>query len=278
MKLIKKISFILVIIISGFFLRNVFVDRLIKNSSNSNFSQIAKSRSQPYKLSVWGSSTAYFNFDAKTLKNKLEIECYNFGISGAFFNQLQHIKYFARNNQNTNIVWVINPYEFKEDVDSKLKEEAFFTPFSHQLGNGLDYIFGWRQIYHFNSEHWSIILKNKNFSEFNECGGLLVTKEFRSENGYYRDENPFNFSNQKIQEFNKIANQIKKENNLIIVLPPYLGKTNFKQLKTQLGKNIIDYSDWSKTPQDFHDYIHLNKDAALKLSKELANDLKPILR
>ena len=278
MKLIKNISFILVVIVIGFLLRNLFVYRLIQNSPNSNFSQIAKPLTNSCRLTIWGSSTAYINFDAKTLKNKLEIECYNFGISGAFFNQLQHLKYFSKNNQNRNIVWVINPYEFKKDVDSKLKKEAFFTPFSHHLDNYFNYIFGWRQIYHFNSEHWSIVLNMRDFNEFDEYGNHLISKKFKSDNGYHEGINPFNFSDQKIQEFKKIADKIKKKNNLIIVLPPYFGKTNFKHLKTQLGEKIIDYSDWSKNPQDFHDYIHLNKDAALKLSEELAKDLKQILR
>lgn len=278
MKLIKNISFILIVIISGFLLRNFFVDRLIQNSSNSNFSQIAKSLASSPELSIWGSSTAYINFDAKTLQNNLGISCYNFGISGAFFNQLDHLKNFAKINKNKTIIWVVNPYEFKEDVNSKLNESSFFTPFSHQLGNDLNYLFGWRQIFHFNSEHWSIILQGREYNEFDKYGNHLINKEFNSNNGYHEDVTPFNFSSKKITAFKEIANQIEHKNNLIIILPPYLGKTKFEALKNKLGGNIIDYSNWFKRQEDFHDYIHLNKGAAIKLSEKLASDLKPFLK
>ncbi len=278
MKLIKNISFIFIVIISGFLLRNFFVDRLIQNSSNSNFSQVAKSLSNNPELSIWGSSTAYINFDAKTLQNNLGISCYNFGISGAFFNQLDHLKNFAKINKNKTIIWVVNPYEFKEDVHSKLNKSSFFTPFSHQLGNDLNYLFGWRQIYHFNAEHWSIILKGKEYNEFDKYGNHFINKEFNSNNGYHEDVRPFNFSITKITAFKEMASQIDDKNNLIIILPPYLGKTKFEALKNELGGNIIDYSNWSKSLQDFHDYIHLNKDAAITLSEKLAIDLKPFLK
>lgn len=278
MKLIKNISFIFIVIITGFLLRDFFVDRLIQNSSNSNFSQVAKSFSSNPELSIWGSSTAYINFDAKTLQNKLGLSCYNFGISGAFFNQLDHLKSFAKNNKNKTIILVVNPYEFKEDVNSKLNEASFFTPFSHQLGNNLNYLFGWRQIYHFNAEHWSIIFQGKDCNEFDDYGNHLINKEFNSSNGYHEDVTPFNFSDKKITAFKEMASLIENKNNLIIILPPYLGKTKFEALKTELGGKIMDYSNWSKNQQDFHDYIHLNKDAAIKLSKKLANDLKPYLK
>lgn len=277
-KKIKYIAVILIVLGLGYPLRNGFVNHLKENSLNSNFSQIKKSLEKAPELSIWGSSTAYINFDAHLLGETLNVSCYNFGISGAFYNQLTHLKNFARNNKNKHIIWVINPYEFKGDVDSKLNPDAYFTPFYHEFGNPIINFFGWNQIYHFNAEHWSIILKKTTPEVFNEYGNQLMNKPFCAINGYHEDVTPFNFSAQKIDELNVIIHQLQQNNKLTLVIPPYLGNALFSEFIDQVNTPLLDYSKSIKAKEDFHDYIHLNKSGAKKLTKILAKDLKSILK
>lgn len=278
MKKIRNIILLIILVGSGMPIRDYFVAAIIKNAPNSNYSQISKALKSSPDISIWGSSTAYVNFDAKTITNDLQRNCHNFGLSGAFFNQLDHLYSFSKRNQDKTIVWIINPYEFKEDVTSKLKKEAFFTPFNHEMGKSTDKYFAWHQIYNLNAQHWALVFKSNNFNEFNEYGNKLMTKPFKAINGYHEDENPFNFSKNKIAILNQRIDEISQKNKLVIVLPPHLGNALFMPFKQKLNCQVIDYSNAMKDKADFHDYIHLNERSAIKISVKLAIDLRKLLK
>lgn len=283
MKFWVKILIVFCVLVAGNPLRDYLVNKIAANSVNNNISQIQKSLYTAPEISIWGSSTAYMNFNAEAIQEYTKKTTYCFGISGAYYNQLHHLISFASKNENKTMIWIVNPYEFMEDQSTKLQENNYFTPFVqdayiHRSMYPKSIIleqkyFGWLNIFHFNATHWGSAFASNVKHEFNSYGNHFARGKFKDDNNFYRTPEKVKYSSQKIAEFNKIIEQIKKKNVLTIVFPPTLKKINFTAFKNEIATKVIDYSNFCSDSLAFHDHIHLNEKYVKSITLKLVKDL-----
>ena len=280
-----------VFIILGELLRTNLFNRLQCVPPHNDIGKVNLAIKSNFTYSIWGSSTAYMNVNSAFIEKATNTPTYNFGISGAAFDQLLHLQSFAENNVNKTIIWIVNPYEF-ESYDYKLEASQLFfqwqdQPVIHSYfksksfieGVGLKY-FGWYGISKLNSKHWNYIFNSIVDIEENVNGFIGKNTSFRTVNNFY----PINICKpreRRIELFRKIASEVAKKNKLIIILPPVIASISFLNFKKQIEQpeyTVIDHNENSlfKDSLLYQDNVHLNINWANILTKQIIKDLESI--
>lgn len=252
--------------------------KIIIESKGTKYYKIKKALLDSTSISIWGNSTSLMSFDGEIISNHFKKDCYNYGIEGAFYHQLIHLKAFNKLNKGKLIILVLNPFEFHRNIETKISTESLYLPFK---GNptidslldkreGFNYSdFGWNIIFNYDSEHWKHILGGKNKIYYNAYGNIKANKPFKNKNDLY--SNPtFSYSQKKINQLNQIISQVNEKNELVIVIPPCYKDVDFKKIKLKInGAKILDFSNQFIDLNAFQDHIHIN---AFKM-KELTDSL-----
>lgn len=239
-------------------------------------------------ISIWGSSTAYMNIIPDTLKKDASQTVYNYGISGAAYNQLHHLIHFANNNKNKTILWVINPYEF-EIYDYKLEEKELFLQWNSKQevisylnkGNGFlgyaNQYFGWYGISQLNAKHWNQIF-NPVIDSLPNWNGFIGREKTYVENNNFYPTDLFTAHQNKIDSFKSTLKPLAQNNNLVLIIPPIINAMNFQPFARKLESEeyrVIDFSSNSslKDTSLYQDNVHLNIQGAEKFTKALYQEL-----
>lgn len=264
-------------------MRSSFNSRLFSVQPINEIGKINHSLKAKPEIAIFGSSTAYMNIDPQVVNSLTGKTVFNFGLSGAAFDQLWHLHQFVSTNPETEIILLINPYEL-EKYDYKLNEEELFQ---HVLGYEEIYTrfqenskwraffmryFGWNNIFNLNAKHYNMIwnptIDAKNF----QLGYYNRNKNFSEGNNLY-PTSTFNPQENQMLKFSKFLQSIQHHNKITLVLPPIVSKVDFGSLMEQFKNfkwidlsNTIELQDTSY----FQDYIHLNKRGAEKFSEILS--------
>jgi hypothetical protein len=280
---------IIIFVFSGELIRSKLFDQLREVPPHNDLGKVNLAIQSDFKYSIWGSSTAYMNVNSGIIEDVTKVPTYNFGISGAAFDQLLHLQSFSDRNTNKTIIWIVNPYEF-EGFDYKLDEEQLFFHWQNQEpihsafkqknileGIALKY-FGWFGISKLNSKHWNYIFNPNVNLEKNTKGHIGRNIEFRTLNNFY----PTNLckpKDKRIQKFKAIAKKISEKNKLIIILPPVINPISFSEFKIKIELpqyKVIDFNE-EITLKDsilYQDNVHLNIKGASLFTEEIINQLK----
>ena len=283
MKFWFKILFVILMLYSGNPIRNYLNQKIQQNSYGSNFFKIYKALKDSTDISFWGNSTSFMSFDAKIIQTELNASCFNYGLEGIYFNELFHLEAFNNRCKNKKIIWVINPFEFLKNQESKINSTELFLPFAKEkqfdnIINNQEFetlkYFGWNTIFKYNAEHWKFILKGKSKIPFNEFGNVEFNKEFEKINEFYNGEK-MSFSPNKIDTLNNLIQKIKGRNKLIVIIPPNLSKKDFTQFTQQIDcDKIINYANFFSSQSNFQDHIHINSDGMKILSHKFCSDYR----
>lgn len=280
MKFWVKISLFLIVVWLGNPIRDFISNRIVENAAKTNIGQVQKSMEYFPNISIWGSSTAFMGVNTKTIETTTGKSCYNFGISGAYFNQLNHLYTFALKQKSKTIIWVINPYEFLKNKKPVIDAEQYFSPFLHRTEFvGLEHKswvykhLGWYQIFKMNAKHWQLAMGEKTPQEFDDFGNHIYSKKFEDKNSFY-DGNKLVFDNTKIELFNQLCENLSEQNELYVVIPPNLKEIDFTTFKSSIEYPIIDFANLISDSTYFHDHIHLNNNGVLILTDRLIKKIQ----
>lgn len=273
MKLFYKILIFIIIIAIGNPIRDYILQQFETNAEGTNYSQLLKSTNTKAEISIWGSSTAFKTLNAKRINLKTGKTCYNYGISGLYFQQLKNLFHYSESNTKTTIVWVINPFEFLKDINPKIDLENYYIPHLSNLDiygwtkerspltTFISKNIGWVHLFHLNSDHWQLIHTNEKKVPFNAYGNIFIREDFINKNNFYKDD-PLVFDQKKIELLNELAEKIAQENNLILLIPPNLKEINLTELTNKIKPTVLNFSNLDKDKTNFQDHIHVNPNLA----------------
>lgn len=280
MKFWIKISLLIIVVWLGNPIRDFISNRVVENAAKTNIGQVQKSMEYFPNISIWGSSTAFMGFDAQYIEKATGTSCYNFGISGAYFNQLNHFYTFAHNHEGKTFIWVINPYEFLKNKKPVIDAEQYFLPFLHRTEfvglehkSWVDKQLGWHQIFKMNAKHWQLAMGEKTPQEFDDFGNHICTKKYEERNSFYEGDQLI-FDDTKIELFNQLYKNLSKQNKLYLVIPPNLEEIDFTPFKSSIEYPIIDFANLISDSTFFHDQIHLNKNGVSVLTHHLIEKIQ----
>ncbi len=283
MKFRLKILLFFVVLYLGNPLSHFLNKTLQKKSFGSDFFKIDKALKDSTEISLWGNSTCFMSFDAQIIQKEFNKSCFNYGLPGAYFDELFHLQAFNERYKNKQIIWIINPFELLKNTNSKINFLDFYLPFSanKQLKNiiannnfKIFNYFGWNTIFKYTSEHWKFILGGKSRVPFNEFGNVEFKRKFTKINQFFDKEAP-QYSSIKIQRLNTLINKIKSRNKLIIIIPPNLSNQDFSSFIKKINcSEIINYANRFNSDSSFQDFIHLNPNEMEQLSREFCVDMK----
>ena len=280
MKFWFSIFCFVLVVYAGNPIRDCLNEQIIKQSKGTNYYKINRALQDTTQISIWGNSTAFMSFDAGMIEKKTQRSCYNYGIEGAFYNELIHLEYFNQNNTGKHIIWILNPFEFLRHQNSKINIIDHYLPFSntniehHQLQkNGFSFLkyFGWNTIFRMNAEHWKLILGGKNKVNFDQHGNIQFEQDFKHKNAFYQDS--LKYSLDKIKEINALIKSINKNNQLTLVIPPNLTHQDFNSFIKQITHPIIDFSNFFTDQSSFQDHIHIRPNKMGVLTTQLIRKL-----
>lgn len=287
MKVLKFIAPFLILLVTGEILRTSINLKLKQIPAYSDIGKINESLITHPDIAIFGSSTAYMNIDPEIISENVGKSVYNFGISGAAFDQIWHLHQYVKDNPTSQIIVVINPYEL-EDYDYKLREEELFLHLidqdkiyaQFQQRSKTDAFFarhlGWSNIFNLNAKHFNLLWNSAIDSTSFKNGFITRDKHFSNYNNFY-PTSTFNPLENRLIEFDKFLAQLNKHKNIIFVLTPIVPEVDFSYLKSRFNQYTwLDYSNTEELGDTsyFQDYIHLNKTGAEKFSKILATALR----
>ena len=303
---------IIVIIVYSFFWS---FDFFVRSSSDTQFGKInyALSGSIDEEIVCFGSSVSEVGFCSEIIQDSTGISCYNLSIDGTRIRQSRAIinEVLESNEKLETVVFGLSFFEF-EPIEKLTAPKRYlahyknsniratFMEIDEDYAKKVSYMpfYKFSQYDHVYFKNAALGFRNVILSRPNKPIHLGWSPVDREYNGILnKGSNPKKkdlvISKFELMEFKRLINECQNKNvNVILVMFPtcHSGFTFYRNYKNYLNEieRIVEASgvyyfnycceSWANEKKWFYNDGHLNRQGAIKLSKQLAQDLKTILR